>query len=608
MQELSRKWLSPLKDQCVKMDNEYKDAHDKVFSDISALISYQYKLSNIMNARCYLINMKVPKGIPTPVLCAQLNAETLCPETRTVFQISNRFVETLIKFIDSYRMRNVCIDIQRHHDAFFQMLVNRNAWFVRNKNLIPSYPKFQDLKIMTELEKPIRKEDEFTREIQKVFILSDKRDSVKFDSSFTPSVRTLSYLQAEIDQNKPLAEEIDRLMEDLNKTRIELIKEKTTLQREQNRTNEFLHNLPAQTINESRLYQDFVRSAKELLPEVRKNINGLIDPLEKVAGLLKIINESLKYAMPLNEIFNQEKDHLTAEYVKQSTNLQKLKLFQKLISDARIEPYSPNQAEIFIAYEKDVIESITKALNNSRFDEIARRIESAMEQFSQYEKTIPEETERFKRNSNAATNNMQHWNSSRPKHDLTELRSRVASLSQRINAQTNQTKIHIQNCLEMHNRTVEACRFMEPIKDGFQNEISVASEQEAHRRWLQNRIQERRKIVSEKKAQLEQAKKELQQVNEFSVKKDKEIAELMEAKKNKVPVQKRVAANFEEYEEKYHCPLCQTNKRSVFIAECGHTFCKECIDKQIKSRNRNCSTCGKRFDKSHVYEINFGSS
>ena len=607
--ELFRKWLMPLKEQCVKLDNEYKDAHQKAFDDICALIAYQYRLNNIMEAFCYRLNCKIPKGIPVPFQCRPLSAETLCAQTRSVFQTSNRFIETLIKYLDSYRKRNVCIDIINNHDKFLEMLVNRNQWFLINKNLIPAIPKIPDLTIIAEIEKPVRAEDDVTRKMQSLFMLSDRREAQRFsfDSSYTPTVSTVSYLQAECDKNRPLAEEAERITKELNVTRRELLKEKMQLEREKNKTDEYIHNLPLESIVLNRLYQDYVKSAKELLPEVRKNITGLVIPLEKITNMLREIDHLLKNALPLNSIYSDELENLRNQYVEAKTNVKKLQLFQKLIKNARLEPYNPNQAENFIAYERDVIESIIKALKSSRYGEITLRIEAVMEQFSQYEKTIPEETERFRRNSNAATNNMQHWGSSRPKHDITELKQRVDMLANQHFGRINSTKQQIHNCLEMHRQTVEACKFIQPIKDGFQNEINDASEREAHRKWLLNRIEERKKIIKMKKAKLEKAKKELASTNEFLEKKEKEINDLMEAKKNKAPIQRTRSTNFEEYEEQYQCPLCQSNKRNVFIAECGHTFCKNCIDDQIKSRNRKCSSCGKRFDKMHVLEINYGN-
>mmetsp|Transcript_10557 Transcript_10557/g.39278 ORF Transcript_10557/g.39278 Transcript_10557/m.39278 type:complete len:786 (-) Transcript_10557:71-2428(-) len=48
----------------------------------------------------------------------------------------------------------------------------------------------------------------------------------------------------------------------------------------------------------------------------------------------------------------------------------------------------------------------------------------------------------------------------------------------------------------------------------------------------------------------------------------------------------------DEYRKLVTCSICQTNQKSVLITRCHHTFCKDCIDRQVASRSRKCPTCG----------------
>ena len=51
----------------------------------------------------------------------------------------------------------------------------------------------------------------------------------------------------------------------------------------------------------------------------------------------------------------------------------------------------------------------------------------------------------------------------------------------------------------------------------------------------------------------------------------------------------------DEYKKLVTCSICQTNPKSVLITRCSHTFCKDCIERQVASRSRKCPTCGANY-------------
>jgi E3 ubiquitin-protein ligase BRE1 len=54
---------------------------------------------------------------------------------------------------------------------------------------------------------------------------------------------------------------------------------------------------------------------------------------------------------------------------------------------------------------------------------------------------------------------------------------------------------------------------------------------------------------------------------------------------------------------KLKCPLCPRNAKEVCITSCGHTFCRECIDKRLNLRDRKCPTCMRPFATDKVVQI-----
>jgi E3 ubiquitin-protein ligase BRE1 len=51
------------------------------------------------------------------------------------------------------------------------------------------------------------------------------------------------------------------------------------------------------------------------------------------------------------------------------------------------------------------------------------------------------------------------------------------------------------------------------------------------------------------------------------------------------------------------CSVCASRKKNVVITKCFHTFCKECIDENVRTRHRKCPACGIPFDARDVKEV-----
>jgi len=54
---------------------------------------------------------------------------------------------------------------------------------------------------------------------------------------------------------------------------------------------------------------------------------------------------------------------------------------------------------------------------------------------------------------------------------------------------------------------------------------------------------------------------------------------------------------------KLKCPLCARHDKEVCVTSCGHTFCRECIDKRLNLRDRKCPTCMRPFSADKVIQI-----
>ncbi|TMW68606.1 hypothetical protein Poli38472_006074 [Pythium oligandrum] len=60
-----------------------------------------------------------------------------------------------------------------------------------------------------------------------------------------------------------------------------------------------------------------------------------------------------------------------------------------------------------------------------------------------------------------------------------------------------------------------------------------------------------------------------------------------------------------DLQKQLKCSVCQDRHKDVIISKCFHMFCKECVDNNLKSRNRKCPTCKKMFGQDDVKNVWF---
>lgn len=60
-----------------------------------------------------------------------------------------------------------------------------------------------------------------------------------------------------------------------------------------------------------------------------------------------------------------------------------------------------------------------------------------------------------------------------------------------------------------------------------------------------------------------------------------------------------------ELQKLVNCSVCQDQRKNVLIGKCFHMFCRDCVDSNLKSRNRKCPTCKKMFGQDDVKAVWF---
>ncbi|KAI7864661.1 hypothetical protein BDF14DRAFT_1832327 [Spinellus fusiger] len=69
------------------------------------------------------------------------------------------------------------------------------------------------------------------------------------------------------------------------------------------------------------------------------------------------------------------------------------------------------------------------------------------------------------------------------------------------------------------------------------------------------------------------------------------------------PMEMKLRREKEEYRSLLNCSSCRTQLKSHVLMRCMHTFCKECLDIRIETRQRRCPSCGESFGVNDVKQF-----
>lgn len=51
------------------------------------------------------------------------------------------------------------------------------------------------------------------------------------------------------------------------------------------------------------------------------------------------------------------------------------------------------------------------------------------------------------------------------------------------------------------------------------------------------------------------------------------------------------------------CTICNDRFKDTALKNCGHLFCKTCVNDRITNRMRKCPNCSKAFDKMDIMAV-----
>lgn len=603
----TQKWISPLKDLCIKVDNINKETYEKLIGEIAAVIGYQYKLSNFMNAYYATLSNKTRPNYQSHLNVSKFDQSTMTDSSKAIYDVANNFIDLILDSLTTYRHQQLAQELADIHNIFYDKIIKRNAYLAEHPSIIPPYRKTLDLNFHLDSQATSGHNTEFSSYLANLIQISYDSD---FDKKYIPNAETVSYLYQNLDDS-PILPQLLKILEDLDKTRLELSKEQTSLEQKVKTTDEFLLNLPKEAIRENRQFSDFIRSTHRILPQIRSNNEELMSSLYRTPEVLHNLYVLFQESVPTYNIDAQEMEELRAKFVKLNLELKKLNLFKRIVQDSGVNPYSPNQAQLFISQEKDFLKNMKKLISEEKHQEISLLIDNGLSSFEHYAESIPAENEEIQKNTRDADSQMQKWANSRALPDP-QLSYEVRNMQDKINALKEQSDEIIVLSSNSLNQAIismtelnQHLQFNPPLDEQTINNYMTVSENAAQEKWLKARFEKKQDSVEEKKRRLEYKKKELERQQSKLAALQRELDGFRQKKLENPNAGGGVTPDeFQDAKERAKCSSCGLdNERSAILKECGHTFCMNCIKQRLKSRMRTCPSCEAKFQESSICEI-----
>ncbi|KAI0697245.1 BRE1-domain-containing protein [Cytidiella melzeri] len=143
---------------------------------------------------------------------------------------------------------------------------------------------------------------------------------------------------------------------------------------------------------------------------------------------------------------------------------------------------------------------------------------------------------------------------------------------------------------------------------------------DGHRRMLTERVEAARRQAEEMKLPVQEVLSELNRKRSALVKLEESLSKkLKEAERQTAKLKSNVAnqsisgtareAQLQSEVDKcmslLKCSTCKMNMRNTVITKCMHSFCKNCVNERISSRQRKCPACNLPFSQGEVQQLYF---
>ena len=370
-------------------------------------------------------------------------------------------------------------------------------------------------------------------------------------------------------------------------------------------------------------YNTFKEKIKQDILEMKKENKNLKDNLEKVTK-----EKSEHHLVKQNEQLLQKKKEQTEKYNKLVARYERAKA-----SAEELRVYKQDKEEIvrqLNMYKKRNEELSKLAADHKESKESSSQPKEPETEISLLKAEIikwKEQSEMFESSLNDTTQCYEKL--LQEKEDIAKRVDRAEE--QRLESMKEKAKLekNVESMKEEMKRLSDVCTEHEKIKKQYDEKIVTLNNEKTMLSEIveKGKLEETqyKRIIDHQRQVLENSKQSVQSLStelEQSKAKNNQLLQDLEKKETECHKQtlsiKKLESEKQRFLEKektltassstdtsFRCSQCNENDIDTVISRCFHCFCKTCLDKNIKIRNRKCPRCGMRYDPNDVKTLYF---
>lgn len=240
----------------------------------------------------------------------------------------------------------------------------------------------------------------------------------------------------------------------------------------------------------------------------------------------------------------------------------------------------------------------------------ATELEEVSSSFGKLQEQVAKQKKQLDQKEQRITDLLKEQIEMKKMNDAFEIRINIAKQAQQthmnqVQLLTEQVRVHQQRADDLERRFNENQQEMMKIHVNFERMRVNQKTKDTEHRELSLECERIKKAFEVTTSRADELQAKFGHVsNELKFKKEK--IESLE-KRLKVMSSHGATKDLEgellEYKRMVTCSVCQTRNKDVMIQRCHHTFCNECIQENLKVRNRKCPICAIKFGSDDVKPV-----
>lgn len=588
MTENTQKLAQKLRELFGEVKNRV-DESDKELKDLIKVLTYLHQQADLLFSCLYHLerNFNNKSVSSDKHQIKYINESFFSESTQTIFALANRIIDILMNFYTSKATKFSLETLIEHHNNILSVLQERNEKFIEHLYNIKSKKHVGIVLKPLLYEKYIYPRSDICTKVGDT--IRPKNSS--FNQNFAPDMYIFYYLSKRLPKEFTVSD-VEEMYDGFKTSYREVFSEYYNLKVKNEEYQEILKFPEEKYVKESSVYTELRKCVRALMIEFKSLMPKLLEETNDVVQKLNETKQRLARICPLITYDSSDLEQTIEEYIQKRTEHKKLSMFKDLVEKNNLIKYS-NVDQIFFDKEKEVLDSVS---NGSLSKEDAYG--QLKDLYKEYQQIIQNTIKKYDDYTDEAMKRLSSEIKSKDYNDLEErdvhkLRAEYDAMKKDTTELIESINSSIKDSLKT---SIEPGTSVDPALFDCSDLLFQTFDTRATEKFYQSKLESKERIIKEKKDKLDELNAKVDKLeNDIS-----NCQKYIEENKDKVK-----STNSRDYASLTLCPVCRFHKFDTILSTCGHCFCYDCLQQELKNRRRKCPQCGISFYENNIKSIKF---